>query len=94
VKERKTEITVETYEVLAISHRGPISRSWCAGCGRQVTVICSNDASLSGLSEEAIGQLAQDGRLHLIEAGGRPSLICLNSLIQSWKGELQCKTGT
>jgi hypothetical protein len=84
VKERKTEITIETYEVLVISHRGSLSRSWCASCGKQVAVI--------GLSEEAVGQQAPGGRLHLIKAVGGESLVCLNSLIQSWKGELQCKT--
>jgi hypothetical protein len=60
---------------------------------KQVAAINLNDASLFCLSEEAVGQQAQSGRFHLIEAVGGLSLMCLNSLIQSWKGELQCKTG-
>lgn len=92
MKERKTEITIETYEVLAIGRRGGISLSWCARCRKQVAVISLNDASLSGLGEEAVGQHTRSGRFHLIEAVGGLSLICLNSLIQSWKGEQQCKT--
>ena len=92
MKERKIEITVETYEVLHISRRSSLSRIWCASCGKQVAVFSLNDATLSGLSEEAVSQQALSGRFHLIEAVGGRSLICLDSLIQSWKGELQCKT--
>jgi hypothetical protein len=92
VKERKIEITVETYEVLFISRHNSLGRSWCASCGKHVAVFSLNYATLSGLSEEAVSQQTQSGRFHLIEAGGGRSLICLDSLIQSWKGELQCKT--
>lgn len=93
MKERKTEITIETYEILAIGRPGRISRSWCANCGKHVAAVSLNDASLSGLSEESIGQQLQSGQLHFIDAVGGLSLLCLNSLIQSWKGELLCKTG-
>jgi hypothetical protein len=92
VKERKIEITVETCEVLVITRRGSLSRNWCASCGKHVAVFSLNDASLSGLSKETVSQQALSGRFHLIEAVGGRSLICLDSLIQSWKGELQCKT--
>ena len=89
MKDRRTEITIETYEVLFIKS-SIISRNWCASCGKEVTVINLNDASLSGLSEEDVGRQAQSGRLHLIKAVGQPLLACLNSLLQTWKGELQC----
>jgi hypothetical protein len=32
VKEGKTEITVESYEVLLIKQRGGLSRNWCRSC--------------------------------------------------------------
>ena len=91
MNERKTEITIETYEVLVVGRRGRISRRWCASCGKQVAAVSLNAKSLSDLSEESIGQQAQSGRFHLIKAVSGPSLICLNSLLQSWKGEQQCK---
>ena len=82
VKDRRTEITVETYEVLIISCQGRLSRSWCESCGKQVALIDLNDACLSGLSIEAIQRQVETGRIHLIGRVGGPSLICLNSLIQ------------
>ena len=39
VKERKTKITVESYEVLVIKQRGSFNRLLCAACGKQVAVI-------------------------------------------------------
>ncbi|MEW6210793.1 MAG: hypothetical protein AB1631_20680 [Acidobacteriota bacterium] len=81
MKERKTEITIETLEVLVISRHGDISRSWCDGCGKQVAIIRLNDACMSGLRLEAIQRQVETGRIHLIETVGGSSL-CLNSLTQ------------
>ena len=81
MRERKTEITVETYEVLIISRHGRLSRSWCASCGKQVAIITLNDASMSGLSIEAVRRQAEAGRIHLIETAEGLSFICLNSLV-------------
>lgn len=81
MRERKTEITVETYEVLIISRHGRLRRSWCASCGKQVAIITLNDASMSGLSIEAVRRQAEAGRIHLIETAEGLSFICLNSLV-------------
>jgi hypothetical protein len=82
VKDKKIEVTVETYEVLIISRRGGLIRSWCANCGKQVTVISMDEACAAGLSAETISQRGETGRIHLIEIAGDPPFICLNSLIQ------------
>ena len=82
MREKKTEITVETFEVLIISRHDRLSRSWCESCGKQVALIGLNDACLSGLSIEAIQRQVETGRIHLIETVGGSSMICLNSLIQ------------
>ena len=79
--DRKTEITVETYEVLLIQ-RAELSRSWCSSCSKQVTLIGLSDARAAGLSTEAIDNYGETGRIHLIEIAGEPPFICLNSLIQ------------
>jgi hypothetical protein len=82
MKDRRTEITVETYEVLLIKQRGGLSRSWCRSCSKQVSLISLADAWIAGLSAETIRQGEEAGRFHLVEmADGSPS-ICLNSLIQ------------
>lgn len=82
MKGRKTEITIETFEVLVISSRGSRHRRWCDGCGKQVAVISIHDACMSGLSMETIERHAPTGRIHLIVAAGGLPTICLNSLIQ------------
>jgi len=82
VKERKTEINIETYEVMAISRDGSLSRVWCAICSKQVVTISLGDAWLSALGTEAAQREMEAGRIHLIETVGGSALICLNSLIQ------------
>jgi hypothetical protein len=82
VKERKTKITIETYEVLVISRHGSLGQDWCASCGRHVVVISIIDACASGLSVDSVERRAQTGRIHLIETAGGMPAICLNSLIQ------------
>ena len=82
MKNRKTEITVETYEVLVMSRHRSLSRSWCASCDKQVGIISIDDACVSGLSKETIQNHLDSGRFHLIETAGGSSSICLNSLIQ------------
>ena len=83
MKERKIEITIETYEVLLIKQRGSVSRSWCKSCSKQVALISLDDACAAGLSAETISQRGETGRIHLIEIAGELPLICLNSLIQT-----------
>jgi hypothetical protein len=89
VKERKIEITTETYEVLVINRRDRLSRRWCASCGRPVAVISLNDAIESGLDVETARLQIKNGQLHMLDgASGSPS-VCLYSLLQQLKGDLQ-----
>ena len=83
MKERKTEITVETYELLIVKQRGSLSRTWCASCGKHVAVISFKDACMSGLNLEAAQQLVEGGRLHLIETAVGFSFVCLDSLVRA-----------
>ena len=82
MKNRRTEITVETYEVLILKGHGSLSRSWCASCGKQVAIISLDDACNSGLSVEEVQRQVEAGRIHLVEPSGGSSLICLNSLVR------------
>jgi hypothetical protein len=82
VKGRKTEITVETYEILVMSRHGSLRPNWCAACGKQVATISLSAVCLAGLIGEAPHRQTETGRIHLIETVGGSSLICLNSLIQ------------
>lgn len=79
LKAKKTEITVETFEVLLIKQRGGFRRGWCAMCDKHVALISMDEAHLSGLSTEAVQKEVQGGQIHLVETGGS-TLICFNSL--------------
>ena len=83
MKDKKTEITTETFEVLIIRRRTTLTRKWCEGCGKQVALISLDEACMSGLSIEAVEGQVEAGRIHLIEKAGGSSQICLNSLLQS-----------
>jgi hypothetical protein len=82
---KKVEITVETYEVQVIRQRGSLAQSWCSICNKQVAVISFSDATLSGLTTEAIRLHLEAERFHLIETIGPLPLICLKSLIRTLK---------
>ena len=45
-------------------------------------MISMEDAGEAGLTQEAIFERAEDGKLHLIEPGGGLSFICLNSVME------------
>ena len=83
MKERKTKITVESYEVLLINQRGSFNRLWCASCGKQAAVISLNDAYTLGLSLEAAQREVESGRLHLIKTVVGISFVCLDSLVRA-----------
>lgn len=80
MKDTKIEITVESYEVMLMKERGGLSRSWCAGCSNQATLIGLDDGCEAGLTAEAINIGAETGRIHLVEIAGEPPLICLDTL--------------
>ena len=83
MKERRTEITVETFEILVVSRRGRLSRKWCENCGKEVAIVSLDDASLSDLRSEAGPGKRATPQLHLIEMADGLSFICLNSLLQN-----------
>jgi hypothetical protein len=83
VKERRTEITVETYELLVAKQRGSLSRTWCAGCGKPEAIISFNHARMSGLNIEATQRQVEGGRLHLIETAVEFSFVCLDSSMRA-----------
>ena len=60
MKERKTKITVETYEVLIISRHDSLSRNWCASCGKQVAIKTVNDTCSPTAGEDWANSLDRD----------------------------------
>ena len=47
---KRTEITVETDQILVISKSRPL-RAWCAACGREVDVQTRNDGGALSVND-------------------------------------------
>ena len=78
---KKTEITVETHEVLIISQRDS-SIAWCVECNAEVRMILADDAmGLTDISMTAILDMVSAGEVHWVQQGTCDPLICLKSLI-------------
>ena len=78
----RTEIRVETYELVAIRKRGGVAQGWCERCGKRVAMLALEEMTRVGLSQDAIYQQAEAGRLHFIKAPQVLPFICLNSLME------------
>jgi len=86
-RRRRTETTIETYEVLAIrTSRGP-AQVWCPECGALTRMVEPEAAArLAGISTRLIYGQIEAGRLHYEENKEGLLLICLKSVLQSGKG--------
>jgi len=79
---KRTEITVETHEVLIIRRGDSPVRAWCVECSAEVPVIPVNEAvSLTGISMPGILAMVTTGEVHWVQAGTCTPLICLKSLV-------------
>ena len=78
----RTEIRVETRQVLVINRCGSLVQSWCAQCGEQAGMIRLEEAALAGVSLQAICRRLQGDSLHLVEIADGLNFICLNSLMK------------
>jgi hypothetical protein len=78
----RTEITVETREVMVMNRRGSLFQSWCGNCGEQAGMVRLEEAALAGVSLTAICRRVEADTLHLIELSDGLNFICLNSLLK------------
>ena len=85
-RRRRTETTIETYEVLAIrASRGP-AQVWCPECGELARMVEPEAAArLAGISTRSIYGQIEAGRLHYEENKEGLLLICLKSVLQAAK---------
>ena len=74
MKRKRTEITIETEEVLVV-RRSSIHRGWCRECGMEVDMIPMSDA------RNLAGEGREEGWHHHGERGRE--LVCLKSLLKS-----------
>jgi hypothetical protein len=80
---KRTEITVETDQVLVIRRRRSI-RAWCRECACEVDMVGLAEAEvLTGMSAKVLRDRAQARRWHLSESSDGTALVCLESLLKS-----------
>jgi len=81
---KRTEITVETHEVLIIRTSDSSIRACCTGCGADVGLIPPDEAvALTGIGMPAILEMVDAGDVHWVQTGTCTPLICLKSLVAS-----------
>jgi hypothetical protein len=81
-RKTRTEIRVETYELLAIRKRAGLAKGWDEHCGKHVAMLSLEEAARANLSQGAVYHKVEAGRLHFIEITEAPLFICLNSLME------------
>jgi len=81
---RRTETTIETYEVLKIRTSHGSTQVWCPECGDLARMVEPEAAArLAGISTRSIYEQIEAGRLHYEESDKVSLLICLKSVLQS-----------
>ena len=78
---KRTEITVETSEVLVV-RRARVYRGWCQHCARDVEMVGVSDAwAIAGITPQG-GNSAGSAQWHFSE-NEQPALVCLNSVLKA-----------
>lgn len=77
----RTQIVIETTELYVIRRRRHLIRTWCADCGREVSLVPVAEAALLTFQETAaIYSLIEENRVHFQSFGNQNPFICLMSL--------------
>lgn len=75
---KRTEITVETNEVVVI-RRARLYRAWCSECGKEVEMVIVQDArAIAGLGEST----AHPVKWH-VQQQEQTALVCMESLLKA-----------
>jgi hypothetical protein len=80
----RTEVSIETSEILIIKRNRTFFRAWCADCGREASMLPLQQAALlTGHSVEAIRSMMESRRIHFRYQNLEEPRICLSSLCLS-----------
>jgi hypothetical protein len=80
---KRTEITIETDQVLIIRRRCS-TQVWCQECGREADMVALAEAGvLTGMSAQALRDCSQARGWHIAQGPDGVGLICLQSLLKS-----------
>ena len=77
----RTEVFIETSEILIIKRKRTFVRSWCADCEREVSMLPLSEAALlTGHDVKAIHWMMENRRIHFFYLKPETASICLRSL--------------
>ena len=80
-KTKRTELTVETDEIVVLRTTGKAIQAWCPQCGEAVRMITSEEALvLASVNTRTIYRLVQDSKVHYAKTAEGFLRICLRSL--------------
>jgi hypothetical protein len=80
-KRRRTEITVETREVLVVRKLKNPTLAWCSACAAEARMVSPDRAAtIACTNPRTIYRWVEAGKVHSTETVDRATLICLNSL--------------
>jgi hypothetical protein len=80
----RTEVYMETREVVTIKRKRTFFRSWCEGCERYVNSSSLQEAALlSGHDQKAICSMLEERVVHFCGQKLDGPMICLRSLCLS-----------
>jgi hypothetical protein len=81
---RRTEITVETDEVIIIRQSRRLSRAWCRECAQLAIMVTVDQAAAAAKkSSRLIYRMAEAGYIHFTETPEGFLLICFQSLVSA-----------
>ncbi|HWP44095.1 MAG TPA: hypothetical protein VNO14_12705 [Blastocatellia bacterium] len=81
-RKKRTEITIETDEILEIRSSARAVFAWCAGCQAEVRIVTVDQAALlAGVSARSIYRRIESGQVHFAETPQGLLLVCLPSLM-------------
>ena len=77
---KRTEITIETDEVLVIRRRRGAMRAWCRKCGCEVDIVdLAEAAALSRTTGPALRDYAEARGCHVLKGEDGQDLMCMES---------------
>jgi hypothetical protein len=86
-KRRRTEVTVETDEVIVIRRSGSTGVAWCPQCAETVRMLTPEEAAVLACgSAREIYRLVEAGKIHNTETDEGLLFVCLKSVSFSLNG--------
>jgi hypothetical protein len=77
---KRTEIVIETDQILIIRRRG-VMRAWCPECGGETEMGVVEEATgLGGMPEHVWRGMTRANGWHVVQGQDGTRLICLNSM--------------